>query len=87
MKAFTILMEEGGRHFKCFVQKIDGKSEDIYIVNFTDSILIRKYCAKKTIFYIDRNERAEDKLNSGGEGSGLWHGVWEAILGEGRMRG
>ena len=65
MKAFTIMLEEGGRHFKCFVQKIDGKSEDIYIVNFTDSILIRKYCAKKTIFYIDRNERAEGLIRAG----------------------
>ncbi len=55
MKSFTINLNNGDKRYACFVQKIQGRAEDIYIINFTDSDLIRLLGSTKTSFSIRKS--------------------------------
>jgi hypothetical protein len=72
MNAFILKLKRGQLDCECFVQQLKGKEEDIFIVNFTNSDLIRQFNGTKTLLHIDRqrhggtvNTRSKD--NSGVE--------------------
>jgi hypothetical protein len=49
MKTFLIEFDYEKGHYECYVQKIKSKSEAVYILNFRDTFLIRKFNGKKMI--------------------------------------
>jgi hypothetical protein len=49
MKTFLIEFDYEECHCECYVQKLSSKSEPVYILNFRDTFLIRKFNAKKIL--------------------------------------
>jgi hypothetical protein len=49
MKTFLIKVNYEKCHYECYVQKLNSKSEPVYILNFRDTFLIRKFNGKKIL--------------------------------------
>jgi hypothetical protein len=49
MTTFLIEFDYEKCHYECYVQKLTGKSEPVYILNFRDTFLIRKFNGKKIL--------------------------------------
>jgi hypothetical protein len=81
MQAFILRLDRGEIRYECYVQQIPGKREDIFIVNFKDSCLIRQFHASKLLFYITRDGELSGRkpgLQEGRE-SQLKEHLWNAI--------
>jgi len=75
MQAFVLRLNRGEARYECFVQQIKDKGEDIFIVNFKDSCLIRLFRASKVLFYLRRSK--EGMLD--GKEHRLKECLWNAI--------
>jgi len=82
MRAFVLRLDRGEAKYECFVQQLTEKQEDIFIVNFKDSGLIRLFQASKILLYINRDKAAERSLAERKE-SQLQEQLWNAIAGAG----
>ena len=49
MTTFLIEFDYEKCHYECYVQKLSSKSEPVYILNFRDTFLIRKFNGKKIL--------------------------------------
>jgi len=49
MKTFLIEFDYEKCHCECYVQKLSSRSEPVYILNFRDTFLIRKFNGKKIL--------------------------------------
>jgi len=74
MKTFLIEFDYEKCHYECYVQKLSGKSESVYILNFRDTFLIRKFNGKK-ILLAGKTENASASMDVVFEQS-----AWAAIV-------
>jgi hypothetical protein len=74
MKTFLIKVNYDKCHYECYVQKLNGGSEPVYILNFRDTFLIRKFNGKK-ILLTGKTENAGTPNDEVFEQS-----AWEAIV-------
>ena len=77
MQAFVLRLNRGERKYECFVQQIADKGEDIFIINFKDSCLIRLFRGSKVLFHLSRKADKGD-LREGKERRLKEH-LWNAI--------
>lgn len=64
MKNFLIEFDYEGRRYECFVQPLADQSEKLFIVNFKDTALIRRFNVKKMIFSANRTSDHINILNT-----------------------
>jgi hypothetical protein len=72
METFSIEFDYEKKHYECFVQKIKSKTEDVYILNFKDSILIRQFKATKIVLSSTHTSTSNDV--------GFTENAWNAII-------
>lgn len=72
MKTFLIEFDYKKCHFECYVQKLKSKTEDVYILNFKDTFLIRQFNGKKMVFSSKNRNAASNDI--------FQENVWEAIM-------
>jgi len=78
MQAFVMRLNKGERKYECFVQQIADKGDDIFIVNFKDSCLIRLFRGSKALFYLRR--KPDNRGLKEGKERQLQEHVWNAIV-------
>ncbi len=49
MEHFTISIDFMGEQYECFVQKLKGRAEVVYMISFFDNTLIRLYKGKRIV--------------------------------------
>jgi hypothetical protein len=79
MQAFVLNLDKGGTRYECFVQQLAGEREDIFIVNFKDSSLIRLFHASKVLFYVSRTKADKGNAMMRRKESRLEERLWHAI--------
>jgi hypothetical protein len=56
MNAFIMTFQRGEQNVECYVQHLKSREEDIFIVNFKDSELIRQFQGTKTVLHMGRQK-------------------------------
>lgn len=73
MTTFMVDVNFEKSRYACFVQKVFSKEENVYILNLTDSSLIKRFNGKKLLL-------SQSRINVCAEHTSFEQNAWNAIL-------